>query len=633
MNPPQSFPPELQNWIARQLFDHVPSHVMAIDRDFRVVMANPAFEKTFGETAGKYCYQVYKKSDRICRNCVVANTFKDGKVRILSDEEGIDKYGRPMHYVVHVVPIRDAAGSVSYVIKMSYDITEARFFRREYDMLFERVPCYISVLDRDLRVVRANEMVRRTFGEPKGQHCFSLYKRRDTRCEDCPAIRTFADGESYTTKQIGTDKNGMPTCYVMSTAPVSADCTHAEHVIEMAVDVTTAENLSAQLSREGQFRHALIESAIDALVAADTSGVVNIFNPAAEQLFKVAASDVIGRELGWEFLPAAFLRAIHEGGESLVLPETTMVTADGELLPVRFSGTVLREGEQIIGGAAFLQDLREYKRMEREKLDNERLAAVGQTVAQLAHGIKNILTGIQGGMYALRSGKRSGSQERWEKGWAMLERNVDRITQLVMGFLSFSKGHVPDVKPTDPNEIAESVYHLYRDAAEKQGVQLRIEAAAELPPASLDAEDIRSCLENLLSNAIDACQMAENDKPVVTLRVQESDGVICYEVADTGCGMDYEVKSKVFTTFFTTKGLGGTGLGLLVTRKMVQEHGGRIEVESTEHALEAANAGSDIIMFDNFTPEMAEKTIKLLEEKDCVIKLRLNFLEESIKIM
>jgi PAS domain S-box-containing protein len=581
MTSPHSVPPEIQGWIARQLFEQVPSHIIAIDRDFRVVMANPAFEETFGETAGKFCYQAYKKRDRICTDCVATKTFEDGQVRIFANEQGVDKHGRPMHYVVHIVPVCDEAGSVTHVIKMSYDVTRARFLQREYDMLFERVPCYLSVLDRELRVVRANQMVRRTFGEPSGQHCFRLYKRRDSRCEDCPAVKTFSDGKSYTTKQLGMDKNGMPTCYVMSTARASPDPGVAEHVIEMAVDVTTAENLSAQLVREAQFRHHLTEGALDALVAADTSGVVNIFNPAAERLFKIAAAEVIGQQRAWEFLPAAFSRVILEGGPSLVLPETTVVTADGEQLPVRFSGTVLREGDSIIGGAAFLQDLREYKRMEQDKLDNERLAAVGETVAQLAHGIKNILTGIQGGMYALKSGKKSGSTERWEKGWAMLERNVSRITELVMGFLTFSRGHLPDVQPTDPAEVAESVYQLYRDAAEERGVTLRLEAAAGLLPANLDAEDIRTCLENLLSNAMDACEVAENESPVVTLRVQEQNEVISYEVADTGCGMDYEVKRKVFTTFFTTKGLGGTGLGLLVTRKIVQEHGGKISVEST----------------------------------------------------
>jgi signal transduction histidine kinase len=91
---------------------------------------------------------------------------------------------------------------------------------------------------------------------------------------------------------------------------------------------------------------------------------------------------------------------------------------------------------------------------------------------------------------------------------------------------------------------------------------------------------MRTCLENLVSNAIDACQSSKKAEPTVTIAVDEKDDTIFFEVSDTGVGMDCEVKSKVFTTFFSTKGMGGTGLGLMVTRKIIQEHGGRISVDS-----------------------------------------------------
>jgi signal transduction histidine kinase len=97
----------------------------------------------------------------------------------------------------------------------------------------------------------------------------------------------------------------------------------------------------------------------------------------------------------------------------------------------------------------------------------------------------------------------------------------------------------------------------------------------------MDPEGIHECLANLISNALDACQMS--DKPVCEIRVRcrEENDAIIYEVEDQGCGIDYEVKHKVFTNFFTTKGQGGTGLGLLLTRKITQEHGGKIFMEST----------------------------------------------------
>ena len=572
-------PAHVHDWIGRELFQHVPSNIIVIDRNFKIVTANSNFVDVFGEAAGKFCYEVYKKRKTPCDDCMTAKAFEDGEVRI-SDSRGIDKNGKPAHYVVHIAPVHDEKGEITHAIEMSYDVTESRFLQRQYNLLFERVPCYVAVIDRDLRVVRANELLRKTFGDRVGEHCYRLLKQCDERCDDCPAMKTFADGGSYTSRQVGINKKGELTSYVVSTAPLASGGREFEHVIEMAVDVTESEKLSERLLREAHFRRKLTESAMDALVASDTAGTINIFNPAAETLFGVSSLDVIGKKQISDFLPKEFIEVTREGGKSIHLPESTVMDSEGEVLPVRISGTVLKEGGEVIGTAAFLQDLREYKKLEKEKLDNERLAAVGSTVAQLAHGIKNILTGLQGGMYVIKSGIKKGSTERTNKGWEMLERNVDRITILVKGFLSFSKGHVPEVELTDPNKVAIDVYDLYKDAAEKKGVVLELHANENIEAANIDSEDMRVCLENLVSNAIDACQTSDKQDHIVAITVDEHDDVLVYEVSDNGVGMECEIKNKVFTTFFSTKGLGGTGLGLMVTRKIVQEHGGKISVKS-----------------------------------------------------
>jgi signal transduction histidine kinase len=98
----------------------------------------------------------------------------------------------------------------------------------------------------------------------------------------------------------------------------------------------------------------------------------------------------------------------------------------------------------------------------------------------------------------------------------------------------------------------------------------------------MDSKGIHTCLSNLISNAIDACLMSDTETPEIDFSFFEKEGVICYEVKDNGCGMDYDIKKKIFTNFFTTKGSGqGTGLGLLTTRKIVQEHGGTISFTSS----------------------------------------------------
>lgn len=576
----QSLPAEVRNWIGRQLFEHVPNNIAVIDRDFSVLIANKNFREVFGDPRGKRCYEVYKGRKSVCEQCMAALTFEDGKVRV-NDEVGTDRNGRPAHYVVHIAPVYDELGRVSSVIEMSYDVTETKSLQKEYNILFERVPCFVSVINRDLRIVRANDFVRRTFGEKSGEHCYEVYKNRTERCSDCPALKTFADGKSNRSEHEGIDRNGRKTHFVVVTAPLSRSGGEFSHVIEMSTDVTDIHKLSDELQKEHEFLRVLTDNAMDALVAVDEKGVVNVFNRAAEVLFNTKASAVIGRARGEQFLPREFIDTIGSGCGTLALPETVVTAAQGEEIPVRFSGSVLCNGERVMGGAGFLQDLRPLKQLEQEKIESERLAAVGQTVAQLAHGIKNILTGLQGGMYVVKSGMRAGSEDRTAKGWEMLERNVGRITDMVKEFLSFSKGHTPLVKPVDPNAVAEDVQKLYADSAQRMGVNLCFEAHEGIRKAPMDREDIHTCLANLVSNAMDACQASENNNCSVTLRVDEVDDVVIFEVRDTGCGMDYEIKNKVFTTFFTTKGLGGTGLGLMVTRKIVQQHGGKISVDST----------------------------------------------------
>lgn len=229
-------------------------------------------------------------------------------------------------------------------------------------------------------------------------------------------------------------------------------------------------------------------------------------------------------------------------------------------------------------------DITPVKRLEKEKREAERLAAVGETVAGVAHGIKNILMGLEGGMYAVNTGIRTGDDGRIARGWTMLEDNVERISAFVKEFLDFAKGRSTVTVPTDPNDPARRVVELFAERAAQAGIELKAELTPGLAAAALDAEGIHTCLANLVSNAIDACLVAEADRSfVVVVRSAEEDGTLVYEVADNGGGMDYEISRKVFSRFFTTKGSDrGTGLGLLTTKRIVHQHGGRITFTSQE---------------------------------------------------
>lgn len=571
---------EWQEWLSTQLFDLVPCNIAIIDRNYTIVSHNRSFADVFGEGEGRPCYEVYKDRRERCEHCMAAQTFEDGRVRV-NDEVGIDRKGRTAHYIVHIAPIYGKNGDIPYLIEMSTDVTETKRLQREYQILFERVPCYVSVLNRDFRIVRANERFHETFGETTGQHCYEIYKRRTEKCEDCPAEQTFLDGKPHSGAHVGISKDGKPTHYYVTTSPLSRGDPHIAHVIEMALDMTEVRNLEDELARANALRETLIENSIDGVIATDPDGKIIIFNPAAEAMLKYSARRLTGQKPPESLFPPRFREAMETGEEICVIPETTVKASDGDDVPVRFSGVRLKRDDEPVGLAIFLQDLRKIKQLEREKIDAERLAAVGQTVAGLAHGIKNILTGLEGGMYVVSSGLQKGKQERIDVGWDMLKRNIGKISTLVKNLLNFSKGRTPRVTMVNPKDLVREIVTLYQDAAQQDGINLVGETDDSIPPAPLDAEELHACLANLVSNALDACQVSEKTNCHVTVRCKEENNSLLFEVADEGSGMDYEIKQKVFTNFFTTKGTGGTGLGLLLTRKIVQEHGGKITVEST----------------------------------------------------
>jgi signal transduction histidine kinase len=350
-------------------------------------------------------------------------------------------------------------------------------------------------------------------------------------------------------------------------------------VIEMATDITQVRELQQELRKVQDFYESLVCHSTSGILAVDDAGVPEIVNAAARAMLNWSTENLPPPDWLRRVLPEEFFEM--EGNAPLCPAEVTLRPPEAPELPVRFSAVELTSHGRRIGRAAFLDDLREIRRLEQEKLEAERLAAVGQTVAGLAHTIKNLLMGLEGGMYMVDSGFRRNDTQRIAHGWDVLQRNLEKTTALVKDFLGFARGRVPELKPADPNAIAVAIVELYRETARLQGVEIRLEAGAGLDEAPLDCEGIETSVTNLISNAIDAAAMREEGGGTVTLRTRDEGGDLLFEVIDNGCGMDWEVKGKVFTTFFTTKGGKGTGLGLLTTRKIVNEHGGRIEVEST----------------------------------------------------
>ena len=349
------------------------------------------------------------------------------------------------------------------------------------------------------------------------------------------------------------------------------------------------EKATRELRRRSNFLTKVIRSSNDGVVATDEELRIVVFNPGAERIFGFLQEDVIHSRYLSDLLPQDLVESFQlamsaeRAFKELPWREVMIVSKNGESIPVMFSGSVLVEEAKKLGTVAFLQDLREIKRLQRELVHSERLAAIGQTVAGLAHGIKNILHGLKGGSYLVEVGITKKNDEKLRKGWDMIKRGIERTSNLVLDLLSYSKERQPQFEKCSPNSIAAEVCDLVRERAQQEHTELVCDFDPAIGPVLMDPHTIHTVLLNLLSNAMDACLFDEDTGKrwqVAVRTTAEANQMIRFEVSDNGTGMSDEVQAKMFTSFYSTKGHRGTGLGLLVTHKLIEEHGGRIKVET-----------------------------------------------------
>jgi two-component system, NtrC family, sensor kinase len=351
------------------------------------------------------------------------------------------------------------------------------------------------------------------------------------------------------------------------------------------------QEATQEIRRKSNFLAKLIRSSNDGIIATDYKMMIVIYNPGAWRIFGYMRDEVVGRRKITDLLPkeiaSEFVQRVcnHSKGSELTGIEIQIQASDGELIPVLFYAAPLFEEDSVVGTVSFFQDLRKIKRLERELVSAERLAAIGQTVAGVAHGVKNILHGFKGGSYLVDLGINKGDDDKLKKGWDMIQRNISRTSDLVMDLLTYSKVREPEYQTCYPNAIIKDVCEVMQDTADEHQVELVTELDNTIDSVRMDPHTIHQCLTNLISNAIDGCLFDEDTSKQLRVTVKsqfEDNRHFKISVEDNGMGMSQSVLSKLFTSFFSTKGHRGTGLGLLVTRKSVEEHGGTIEVQSVE---------------------------------------------------
>jgi signal transduction histidine kinase len=216
------------------------------------------------------------------------------------------------------------------------------------------------------------------------------------------------------------------------------------------------------------------------------------------------------------------------------------------------------------------------------KKNQKELTTLGQSIALLSHGIKNILEGLQGGAYVVDEAFGEGDLELAKKGWSIVNKNIFDITDVVQNILYSSKNRPLKYEMVSPGQLVQDSAQLFRDKAATMNIQLDARVNDALPNVRLDTAGIRRMLHNLVWNALEACHNDKEEKQHrVTVNTDFFDkNHFMFEIVDNGTGMDEATQRNMLEEFFSTKGAGGTGLGLAVVEKVVNKHGGRIEINS-----------------------------------------------------
>ena len=213
------------------------------------------------------------------------------------------------------------------------------------------------------------------------------------------------------------------------------------------------------------------------------------------------------------------------------------------------------------------------------KIQAERLAAVGQTIATLSHHIKNILQGLRGGSYLIDMGLKEKDDTIVPRGWSIVEKNQTKIYNMVMDMLSFSKEREPSLEMASLNETVSDVIELMQSRAGELGVALDWEPG-EVPEVLFDTDGLHRAVLNIVTNAIDACEDVPSARVVVSTSWNDETQTARVSIVDNGVGIAEDDLPTIFQVFASTKGTRGTGLGLPVSQKILREHGGKIEVQS-----------------------------------------------------
>jgi PAS domain S-box-containing protein len=442
---------------------------------------------------------------------------------------------------------------------------------------FDAMPCFLTVQDRDFKIIDANRKFREAFGETDGRCCYQVYKNRPEKCEDCPVERTFRDSQPHRSEEWVRTKDGHEIAVLVNTMPVYNGDSHIVGVVEMSTDITEQKLLQRQL-RESQEKYKLLFEEVPCYISIQDKDLRIVeANRFHREAFGTKYGDKcyeVYKHREKECMPC-IVRETFEDGKTRMHEEVVTSRNNQQMNVLVCTAPIHNADGQIEKVVEMTADITQVRALQ------DKLSAVGLLIGSISHTIKGLLNGLDGGIYLVNSGLKKDDRERIDRGWEMAMRNLDRIRSMVMDILYYAKDREPEWQVVSARELVEDICLIMEEKAKRLGVDFTYDIAQGTGKFEADLLSVRSLFVNLIENSLDACRVDKNkDKHHVKLNVSGNHDDIVFRISDNGIGMTQETREKAFSLFFSSKGAGGTGLGLFISNKIAQSHGGSINIES-----------------------------------------------------
>jgi two-component system sensor histidine kinase HydH len=338
------------------------------------------------------------------------------------------------------------------------------------------------------------------------------------------------------------------------------------------------EERNKTLEATRDFLSRIIEGSGEAIVTLDADERVTSWNRAAEVIYGWSSDEMLGQPFD-RIVPAepeaqSERERVHElirSGETLRDYQATRLHKDGSRVTVRITRSPLYDrSARYVGSTGIVRDVTEVSKMETRLREQERLAAVGELAAQVAHEVRNPLAGIRGACELLMSGNQR--LERNQEIAAEVVQQIDRLNRTVGDLLLFARPTDVRPRPTDLHELIDRVAAVLAEDPQAQGVKLERHYTSKLPAVSVDPQQLEQVFFNVLLNASQAMEHSG----MIDIRTEMNLESVQVTIRDSGPGIPEKAAADIFKPFYTTRAQ-GTGLGLAIVNKIVQAHQGTID--------------------------------------------------------